>query len=915
MSTEAAALQARAPTSPQPGSGELSHRQILTILLGLTLGMFLAALDQTVVATAIRVIADDLGGLSQQAWATTAFLITGSITTPLYGKLSDIYGRKPLFLFAISIFLIGSVLCTFSTSMYELAGFRAVQGLGAGGLFTLALTILGDIVPPRERARYQGYILAVFGTSSVLGPVIGGVLSGQATIAGIAGWRWIFLVNVPIGAVALFVVARVLNIPHTPRRHRVDWPGAVALAVFLVPLLIVAEQGREWGWDSTRALVSYLIGAVGLVAFLLAERAYGDDALLPLRLFRNRMFALTSAAGIFIGMGMFGGIVLLPLFLQIVHGVTPTESGFLMVPLVGGIMVGSVVSGQITARTGRYKVFPIFGAGLMVGALLLMHFRVAVHIPLWELDLYMVIFGVGLGNCMQTLVLAVQNAVSPRDLGVATASSTFFRQIGGTLGTAIFLSIVFSTVGDKIGNAFQAAAGTPELQSALADPAVTANPANQQVIAGLNSGGGVSNSSGVLNDSSFLKTIDDRLAEPFRVGFSDSMTLTFLVAACVLAVAFVLVLFIKELPLRTMSGMQARAAEEAETPPAPGVVTSAAGVITSADAESRDHEQQRGPRTGHTGATVPAMSNGHLGNRPPPVAADVPVPTPPGSGPLIFGTVQRADARGLADAVVTVTDPAGQQEARTATGGDGDYQLPVPHGGTYLVVAASGTFQPHAAMVAVADRSVRHDITLTGASGVYGIIRTVLPGGGSRPVAGIAVTLIDARGSVAATVVSDQYGRYHVVGVPDGQYTLTAAGPSFQPVAVSVVLSSGATTERDVELPGRARLLGTVVAESTGYGVAEALATLIGPNGAVVGSAVTEADGSFVFDDLAEGGYTLTASGYAPVATLVQVTAGGTTTTEVALVAPTDGGTAPPAGPDARLSAPSGDPVDIGSVR
>jgi MFS family permease len=239
----------------QPEVGELTHRQILTILVGLLLGMFLAALDQNVVSTAIRTIADDLGGLSQQAWATTAFLITSTISTPLYGKLSDIYGRKPLFLLAISIFIVGSVTCSFAQSMYQLAAFRALQGIGAGGLFSLALTILGDIVPPRERARYQGFFLAVFATSSVAGPVIGGLLAGAPTILGLDGWRWIFLINVPIGAVALVVVAKVLNLPNMSRgRRRIDWPGATLLAVGLVPLLLVAEQGRSWGWGSVASV-------------------------------------------------------------------------------------------------------------------------------------------------------------------------------------------------------------------------------------------------------------------------------------------------------------------------------------------------------------------------------------------------------------------------------------------------------------------------------------------------------------------------------------------------------------------------------------------------------------------------------------------------------------------------------------
>src|SRR5690606_27202794 len=256
-----------------------------TILIGLMLGLFLAALDQTVVATSMRVVADDLRGFSLQAWATTAFLITSTISTPLYGKLSDIYGRKPFFLAAIAIFIVGSALCGIAQNMYELAAFRALQGIGAGGLFSLALAITGDIVPPRQRARYQAYFIATFGTSSVLGPIVGGFFAGTDTIVGVAGWRWIFWINVPIALVALVVVTRVLHLPHTRTDHRIDWPDALALVLCLVPLLIVAEQGRTWGWGEGRSVLCYVLGAVGLVAFLLCERRYGDVALLPLRLF------------------------------------------------------------------------------------------------------------------------------------------------------------------------------------------------------------------------------------------------------------------------------------------------------------------------------------------------------------------------------------------------------------------------------------------------------------------------------------------------------------------------------------------------------------------------------------------------------------------------------------------------------
>ncbi len=303
---------ARAAAAAPDASGAFTHRQIMTILVGLLLGMFLAALDQTVVSTAIRTIADDLQGYDLQAWATTAFLITSTIATPLYGKLSDMYGRRPFFLFAISVFVVGSFLCGISTSMYELAAFRALQGIGAGGLMSLALTIIADIVPPRQRAKYQGYFMAVFGTSSVLGPVIGGFLAGQDSILGLAGWRWIFWVNVPLGAIALAVVFKNLHLPHRSNRHKIDWPGALGLIVFLVPLLIVAEQGRTWGWTDPKALIAYVVGALGFVWFFLAERSYGDDALLPIRMFKNRTFTIGALSSIVLGAGMFGGILLLP---------------------------------------------------------------------------------------------------------------------------------------------------------------------------------------------------------------------------------------------------------------------------------------------------------------------------------------------------------------------------------------------------------------------------------------------------------------------------------------------------------------------------------------------------------------------------------------------------------------------------
>ncbi|RKT52156.1 MDR family MFS transporter [Saccharothrix australiensis] len=538
--------------APPPGAALLTHRQILTILSGLLLGLFLAALDQMIVATAMKTIADELNGQTLQAWATTAYLITATISTPLYGKLSDIYGRKPMYLTAISLFLVGSLLCGIANSMYELAAFRAVQGLGAGGLMSLAMAILADITSPRERSRYTGYFMAVFGISSVAGPVVGGLFAGLETFLGTAGWRWVFLVNVPIALIALVVVGKVLNVPHKRVDHRIDFQGAALLTVGLVPLLIVAEQGREWGWASGTAIAMYAVGVLGLVGFVLAERRMGDEALLPLRLFRRQTFSLGNTVNFLLGVGMFGGMVSLPLYLQIVKGYSATESGLMMLPLTLGIMTASGFSGGFTARTGRYKVFPVVGFALMT-AMLFLFSRIGTDTPIWQPLVLMFFLGGGLGLCMQTLLVAIQNDAEPRDMGVATASATFFRQIGGTVGTAVFLSVLFSTVGDKIGDALRSVAGTPEYLAALA------RPENQQFAAALKDGGtGLS-----LDNTEFLKTLDPVLARPFLDGFSGSIDLVFLVGGLVTLVGFAVVWFLREVPLSSRSGLE-RVNDESE---------------------------------------------------------------------------------------------------------------------------------------------------------------------------------------------------------------------------------------------------------------------------------------------------------------------------------------------------------------
>jgi EmrB/QacA subfamily drug resistance transporter len=548
-----------------PPDGALSHRQILTILSGLVLGMFLAALDQTIVSTAIKTIGNDLHNLQAQAWVTTAFLITSTIAAPLFGKLSDIYGRKRLFMLAIVIFVAGSALCGLATSMYELAGFRAFQGIGAGGIMPLALAVIGDIIPPRERARYQGYMMAVFASASVLGPVLGGLLSGANDFLGVAGWRWIFYINVPIAIVALIVIARVLKLDHVRRERRIDWWGSVMLAVGLVPLLVVAEQGQSWGWTSAAAFICYFLTVAGLGLFIWIQHKMGDDALLPLRLFRSPTFSVASGQVTIIGMAMFGGLSVIPLYLQIVKGASPTKSGLLLLPLVGGLMFASLGAGRLVARTGRYKIFPVVGSVLMlIGMGLLV--TTGADSPLWRTDVFMAVFGIGLGLNMQSLVLAMQNAVPAKDMGVASAASTFFRSVGGTLGTAVFLSILFSLAGSKISQQYAAATSDPSyLAAAKANPGQVAS-LHQHL-------------SGGLDDTSFLNGLAKPLVHPFFVGFSSAGDVVFAVVAILLVAAVVLSACLKEVPLRLVSGNQARAAAG----PAEGTVAQADTTAEPAD--------------------------------------------------------------------------------------------------------------------------------------------------------------------------------------------------------------------------------------------------------------------------------------------------------------------------------------------
>jgi EmrB/QacA subfamily drug resistance transporter len=428
-------LTAPAADSAQPAAvgqaGPGQHRRILAIIGALMLGMFLASLDQTIVATALPTIVGDLHGLNHLAWVVTAYLLTSTISTPLWGKLGDQFGRKSFFQAAIVIFLVGSALSGLSRNMAELIAFRAVQGVGAGGLMVSAQAIVGDVVSPRDRGRYMGYFGAVFAVTSVAGPLLGGLFTQHLS------WRWIFYVNVPIGVVALFVIAAVLHVPAVRRPHRIDYLGTALLsAAVTAVILLTSWGGNEYPWGSP-TIVGLGLSALALLVLFFAVERRATEPVIPLWLFRIRTFSASSAMGFIVGLIMFGAIIYLPLYLQTVHGATPTTSGLELLPMVGGMLLTFIPTGQLVSRTGRYKIFPIIGTAVMaVGLTLLAQMGPAT--PFLITAIFMFVVGTGVGLVMQVLVVVVQNAVSYSDLGVATSTATFFRSIGGAFGVALF---------------------------------------------------------------------------------------------------------------------------------------------------------------------------------------------------------------------------------------------------------------------------------------------------------------------------------------------------------------------------------------------------------------------------------------------------------------------------------------------
>ena len=518
------------PTGPEPkqpdaavvpdGPSYLSHKQIMVVMGGLMAGMLLAALDQSIVGTALPTIVSQLGGIDKLSWVVTAYLLTSTAATPLWGKISDLYGRRIIFQTAIVVFLVGSALAGLSQNMGELIGFRALQGIGGGGLMSLAFAIIGDVIPPRERGRYQGLMGAVFGLASVAGPLLGGWFTDSI------GWRWIFYINLPIGIGAFIVCSFALKLPVNRREHSIDYLGATAIVAAVTSLLLYLNwAGTSYGWASWQGL-ALLLGSILLtVGFVLIEMRVAEP-ILPMRLFRNSIFSVGNSYGFFAGFAMFGGIIYLPLYLQAVQGMSAMMSGLGMLPAIAGIMATSVSSGRMIAKTGKYKIFPIVGAIVIITSLLLLS-TITNTTAYWQVAVYAFIFGAGLGLTMQTLVTAIQNSVHFTDMGVATASATFFRQIGASIGTAIFGTVMTTRTAHYLAQEFK------------------------------DKPGAAAGASGIdTNNIQAIHHLPAPVKELVTSAFAHAIGDLFMAGVPFIAIALVLGFFLKEKPLATMEGAE-----------------------------------------------------------------------------------------------------------------------------------------------------------------------------------------------------------------------------------------------------------------------------------------------------------------------------------------------------------------------
>ncbi|MGW0083949.1 MFS transporter [Streptomyces sp. NPDC003393] len=841
-----------------PGSAPMSHRQIMEALSGLLLGMFVAILSSTIVSNALPKIIGDLGGgQSAYTWVVTAALLSMTAATPLWGKLADLYSKKALVQIALIIYVVASMAAGLSQNPGMLIVCRVVQGIGVGGLSALAQIVMAAMISPRERGRYSGYLGATFAVATVGGPLLGGVITDTSWL----GWRWCFYVGVPFAVLALIVLQKTLHLPVVKRQVKVDWGGAFLISAAVSLLLVwVTFAGDKYEWMSwqTAAMVG---GAIVLGLLFVLVEAKASEPIIPLRLFRNRTITLSSLASLFVGIAMFTGTVFFSQYFQLARDKSPTMSGILTIPMIGGLFVSSTVSGQFITRTGRWKGWLVSGGVLVTAGLGLLG-TIRYDTAYWKMAVFMALLGLGIGMMMQNLVLCTQNQVAPSDLGSASSTVTFFRSLGGAIG----VSALGAVMADRI---------THYVKDGLTD----LGPKYAKLAGGSGTG------TDTIPDMNALpKPLRTVVESAYGHGIAD----IFLIAGALAAVAFLITLFIKEVPLRT-KGALAQAADDESAPVDPAATPVVAEAETTAAEAAAASTPAEEPVPSWASATAgaeagPESTRDPLGTQRPAAVATVAPGEPAagsGGGIPVRGFVRGAESAPVPQAAVTLISLAGRQLGRSVAQADGAYALDAPGAGSYVLIASADGFQPQASTIVVNGEPLAYDILLSGTSGLTGVVRAVENG---LPVKDAMVIVTDVRGDLLATGTTGGQGEFSFAELVPGAVTVAVNAAGYRPRALPVEVGGTGVTRVEIDLDSGAQLQGVVRAP---HGpLADARVTLVDAAGNVVGTATTGTDGAYAFTDLDSGEYTVIATGYPPVATALTVTGRGVDDHDIELAHP-----------------------------